>query len=301
MRKIIIVLGLCILSPFVFESHAQIYNQPDLYYENLYAISPAAANTDNYFYASLNTNLSNTGFKGAPKTMAFYINGPVNKKTGVGLQMIRDSRGAFISNNILGSYSYKIKFGPTGKHSINLGVSAGIYWQNFDRGEIDAVAMEDKALNSSYYKKSHFINEIGALYSWNNLTVTLSAPNAVQLNNHYEAYAMYKYQVPNMRDLHIYPHVFYRHLPENISQLDAGIRFKYKSVWTSFGYRTDNSFLGALGVYYKKYRLAYSFNYNNSALSNIATGTHEIMFTYNFNLDFLERRGSYNRKKMPWE
>jgi type IX secretion system PorP/SprF family membrane protein len=305
MKRMFIIAALAVIASCAFftRSSGQITNRFNLYYEDLYSINPAAAGEKDYFNASLNTNLSNTGFEGSPETIALLFSGPLNQKTGVGLQVIHDSRGAFKSTNVVGSYAYSLKLGSEGKHVLNLGLSAGFYWQNFNRGEIDAVDMDDEVLSpgSDYYKKSFFVNEVGALYSWKNLLVSVSAPYLAQLNNHYRAFATYGYQLPNMKKMKIYPQILYRHLPENVDQLDAGIKFKYNMVWASVGYRTDNSILSALGIYYKKYRFTYSYNFNNSPLAHISTGTHEIMLSYNFNLDLSKKKASYDKKTMPWE
>lgn len=305
MKRIFIIAALTITAIFalITRSSAQITNRINLYYEDLYSINPAAAGENNFFNASLNTNLSNTGFEGSPKTMALLLSGPLNENTGIGIQVIRDSRGAFNSNNVVGSYAYNIKFGSEGEHVVNFGLSAGFYWQNFNRGEIDAVDMDDKVLstNSDYYNKRYFVNEVGAMYSWNNLLVSVSAPYLAQFNNHYRAFATYGYQFSNVEDLTIYPQVLYRHLPENVNQLDAGVKFKYDMIWAAVGYRTDNSILSALGVKYRDYRLTYSYNFNNSALTHISKGTHEIMLTYTFNLNFSKKKASYDKKNMPWE
>ena len=95
--------------------------------------------------------------------------------------------------------------------------------------------------------------------------------------------------------------VLYQYLPELKSQVDAGIKFKYDIVWGSFTYRTNNAILAAVGVHYNNYQLAYSFGFNNSQLTTIGTGTHEIMFSYNFKIDFSSKKASFDKDKMPWQ
>lgn len=300
MRKIslIIILGVWICNSS--NIHAQIFNQYNLYFENLYSINPAAANQHDFFMAGLNTNLANAGFSDSPKTIGLFVNGPVGENAGIGIRVINDSRGAFKTNNLIGSYAYKIKLG-SGDHVISMGLSAGLYWQNFDLASISVLNPDDQALQPGYHNKKYFINEIGFDYRWNNLNVGFSAPYVLQLYNHYIAYTSYNYEVPGVEKFSIYPMVLYQYLPELKSQLDAGVKFKYDIVWGSFTYRTNNAILAAVGVNYDKYQLAYSFGFNNSLLSTISTGTHEIMFTYNFNMDFSSRKASYDKKKMPWK
>jgi len=300
MRKLAIIAILGIWVCNTNNLHAQIFNQYNMYFEDLYTVNPAAANQNDFFRAGLNTNLANTGFYGSPKAMRLFISGPVNDNTGIGLRVVNDSRGAFNTNNVIGSYAYKIKLG-SGEHVISMGLSAGVYWQSFDISSIDALFPDDDVLYSEYTNKKYFMNEIGIHYSWKDLNVGFSAPYVLQLYNQYMAYTSYNYAVPGVDGFNILPMVLYQYLPEMKSQVDAGVKFMYDIVWASFSYRTNNAILAAIGVNYNKYNIAYSFGFNNSQLTTIATGTHEIMLSYNFNIDFSSKKASYDKDKMPWQ
>lgn len=279
---------------------AQVYNRNNLYFEDYYIFNPAAALSSQNFRATFNTNLSNAGFQDAPQTFGVMLSGPFSEKMGGGLKVSSDTRGAFKNTKVLASYAYKVQFGETG-HELRMGLSMGVFSQKFDVSGISAVDMQDKVLQSDYYNKSYFMNEVGFDYQWNDLNVGFSAPYVLQLYNHYIAYATYRYVIPTLTDLELYPILLYQHLPEYKNQLDAGFKAKYKYIWASFLYRTNNDMLASLGVQYNRYRLGYSFGFNNKEFSTVAVGTHEIMFSYDFNLSFTPRKASYNKDKMPWQ
>ncbi|NJK94252.1 MAG: PorP/SprF family type IX secretion system membrane protein [Bacteroidales bacterium] len=281
-------------------AYAQVYNRNNLYFEDYYVFNPAATLSSQSFRATLHANLSNAGFQDAPRTFGLMLGGPFSENMAGGLKIASDTRGAFINTKVLASYAYGVKFGETG-HKVNMGLSMGVFSQKFDVAGINALDIEDKVLQSDYYNKSYFMNEFGFDYLWNDLKVGFSAPNAIQLYNHYIAYATYRYAIPTLTDLEIYPLLLYQHLPEYKSQLDAGFKAKYKYVWVSFLYRTNNDVLTALGMHVSRYKLAYSFGFNNKEFSTVALGTHEIMFSYDFNLSFTPRKASFDKDKMPWQ
>jgi type IX secretion system PorP/SprF family membrane protein len=282
--------------------NAQVNNRYNLFYEELYAFNPAAANLSKNFSASLNANLLNAGagFGNTPRTISLFVNGPFNEKTGLGIRVVSSTRGAFNTNNVLGSYSYKIKLGSD-DHFLNMGLSAGMYWQSFEIGQINATYMDDNALTSSYYNKKYFLNEIGILYKWHNLLAGFSAPYVIQLYNQYFAHVSYNYAVPGADGFEISPNILYQYLPEHIHQVDISLKLKYNFVWAGYTYKTNNSMLTALGIIYKRYALCYSYEFNNKAFSVISNSSHEVMLRYNFNMQLKSRKASYSKDKMPWE
>jgi type IX secretion system PorP/SprF family membrane protein len=280
--------------------HAQINQEYGLYQEELYLINPAAINLHNDFCAGINTDLSNTGFANTPKTASIFLDGPIAEKAGIGLRLVHDSRGAFSSNNILGSYSYKINLGSE-KHFLNLGLSVGLYWQKVEVGDIVALDMEDEVLNPSYSEKKSFINEFGATYVWNDLLVGVSAPYLAQLYNQYMVFASYKYTVPNVEDFYLQPFVLYQYLPEGKHQADMSLKLIYNIVWAGYGYTTNGNMQASVGVQYLNFDLGYAYKFNNKDFSTIAKSSHEIMLRYHFNVQLKSGKASYSKEKVPWK
>ncbi len=294
---ILIVIGLSISGSI----QAQIYSNNNLYFADLYSFNPAAAQFKTEMNVALNTNISNAGFEGAPSKVMLMVNGPFSDKVGLGLRLFKDTRGAFNTSSVLASYAYKIKLAPE-DNTLALGLSAGIYMQNFDVSEINVLNYNDQNLiDAGDYRKRHFVNEFGALYKWKKLTIGFAAPYVVQLYNHYIGYLSYDYDLPSLVDFTITPMVLLQHLPEGNNQIDGGLKFKYKPAWIAFTYRSNKNFLTGLGFSYNKFDLAYSFEINNKELSNLSGSTHEIMLQYHFNLQFKSRKPSYDKENMPWE
>jgi len=283
-------------------ANAQVNNQYNLYYEDLYSINPSAIALRSSFSASMNTMLANAGFEGSPTLFNLAVGGGLAGNMGIGTRFHANRQGGFQANSWLASYGYRLKLGESG-HFLAMGLSAGIYWQNFNPANIEAVRLDDPVLESSYYRKQHFMNELGITYRWNDLTVGFSAPFVVQLYNHYMGHVSYAYDIPTVEGLAVQPFVLYQYLPEGTSQVDASVKVSYKNLWTAIGYRSNNNVLAALGVHYRNYRLAYSYEFNNQELSHIASSTHEIMFTYDFSLDleFEKKRASYDKEQLPWQ
>lgn len=280
---------------------AQIYNRNNLFYTDLYSLNTAAVHVDTSWSANLYSNFANVGFEGSPNTFSIMAHGPINETTGVGIRVFNDARGAFRTNSFLLSYAHKLRFNEEG-HNLSLGLSAGMYMQNFQIGEITAVNMNDPGLlNNDYENKGKFVNEFSALYRNKNLTIGFSAPYVVQLYNHYIGHVSYFYDLPSAEGFSITPMLLYQYLPEGISQLDAIAKFQYKPAWLAFTYRSNNNFLTAVGFQYRKYELAYSFEVNHQPLSAISGSTHEIMLRYHFNIDFTRKKPSYNKDVMPWQ
>jgi|SRR6056297_2558256 len=298
--KRILTIGL--LAGIFYMANAQVNNQYNLYYEDLYSINPSAIALRSSFSASMNTMISNAGFEGSPTLFNLAVGGGLAGNMGIGTRFHTNRQGGFQANSWLASYGYRLKLGESG-HFLAMGLSAGIYWQNFNPANIEAVRLDDPVLESSYYRKQHFMNELGITYRWNDLTVGFSAPFVVQLYNHYMGHVSYAYDIPTVEGLAVQPFVLYQYLPEGTSQVDASVKVSYKNLWTAIGYRSNNNVLAALGVHYRDYRLAYSYEFNNQELSHIASSTHEIMFTYDFSLDleFEKKRASYDKEQLPWQ
>ena len=143
MKKTIIFIFISMLVSLSLK--AQIYNRYNLYFTDLYSLNSAAVSTDTMMSATLFTNFANVGFSGSPATVTMMAKGPVDEISGIGLRAFHDSRGAFRTNSFLASYAYKLRFAETGHH-LAMGLSAGVYMQNFRIDQIDAIQMDEQGL-----------------------------------------------------------------------------------------------------------------------------------------------------------
>ena len=297
MKKSIIIL-LFVFFAQLNNLSGQIPIKHNLYYENGYTINPAAVFQNKLFSASLSVNQSYVGFEDAPQTNSIYFFGPISDKVGVGLNIKNSNQGIFTMNNFTGTYAYKVKFSEN--QFLSMGLSMGLSWQKTGTNQIDAINRDDPFLiDASYADKKYFVNEIGFMYRYNGLQLGLAAPYFVQSTyHHYYGYASIDIGTPrDEKGFTVTPMVFYQYLPINSSQVDASLKFRYKSLWTSAAFRSNgNMFLG-IGAEFSNFRIAYSYEFNNQSLSHISNSSQEIMIAYKFNLRFKKNEKNQKHEK----
>jgi len=66
----------------------------------------------------------------------------IRQKMGVSLNIVNQSVGASLTQNIKAGYAYHIYI--SGGHKLSLGISAGIYFRQFDFSKIEAGKIELK-------------------------------------------------------------------------------------------------------------------------------------------------------------
>jgi len=264
---------------------AQIPLTHNLYYENGYAINPAAVFQNKLITASFNAQQTYAGFENAPQTNSLFLSGPVSEKVGLGLSVINARQGIFTINNFKGTYAYKLKMGE--RHFLGMGLSMGLSWEKTATGQIAALHPDDPLLRDpSYNDQKHFINEVGFLYQLKRLKIGLSSPYIVQSEyQHYLAYAsmLIGAKEPS-KGFSVSPMLLFQRLPTRINQLDAGLKIRYKPVWTAASMRSNGNIFLALGAQFHRFKVAYSYEFNNQSLANIADSNQEIRVAYSFNL-----------------
>ena len=132
MRKIIGVSILCLLG---FQGLSQQDPQYSLYMFNPLAVNPGYAGSRELLSGVLVHRNQWVGLKGSPKTQAFSLNAPLlNKKMGLGLQIINDIIGAHTTQSLKGTYVYRIKMG-NGK--LAFGLTGGVINYNYDWNAVE--------------------------------------------------------------------------------------------------------------------------------------------------------------------
>ncbi len=268
-----------------FSLRAQIPLTHNLYYENGYTINPAAVFQNKLLTASFNSRQTYAGFEDAPQTSSLFLSGPFSEKVGLGLTAINTRQGIFKVNNFKGTYAYKLKLGE--RHFLGMGLSMGLSWERTATEEIAALHPDDPLLRDpSYNDRKIFINELGLLYRLKRLQVGLSTPYIVQSEyQHYYAYAsMLLGAEEPAKGFSISPMLLFQRLPIRGNQLDAGLKIRYKPVWTAATMRSNGNIFLALGTEFHRFKVAYSYEFNNQSLANIADSNQEIRVAWSFNL-----------------
>lgn len=291
---------LVLLLFFPFILNGQIVSNNNLWHQDYYQLSPAFAGFRENFYASLNTNQSHVGFDNALETYRLAISGQTSDKVGIGAKFMYDRRGAFTANSFTGSYSYGIRFGG-GQHQLRFGLSAGIYWQDFQVAGLNADLMDPVLQDGDELNETAFQADLGAWYSWRDAWVGISAPYLGQLFNHYLAVAGYNYRLLEAPALILYPSVLYQYLPDNTHQVDGTLKVGYEFAWISGTYRSNKNIVAAVGVSAYNFDLCYAYEFNRGDLNIISNTTQEIMLAYRFSFNMPGPRKSFEADKVPWE
>lgn len=143
MKKILLALTLLI----TVQGFSQQDPQYSLYMFNPLGVNPGYAGSREVLSAVLIHRSQWVGLDGAPETQVLSLNSPLkNKKMGVGLQIVNDKIGPRNTQQILGSYAYRLKLG-SGK--LALGLRAGIINYNYDWNKIEYKDSEDQIPTTS--------------------------------------------------------------------------------------------------------------------------------------------------------
>jgi len=287
---IIIVLGFSIFAK------AQVSNTYNLYYQNLYLQNPAAIGLDSKTHLMLDYQdlMANMGMKF--RSMNFALFGALNNNTAIGIQYNNHIQNAIQNNNIMASYSYKLKFDEE-ENWLRIGLSLGANWQNLYIDDIIVKNYNDPVLQNSNYKEASFDGNFGLYYNFKNFDIGVSALHFIELYNQYVLYSGYNYKT-KVEGLSLKPSVKFTYLPGNNYQIDGNLKVKYKIIWASGTYRSNGNVLIALGLDIdKNLHIAYAHEINNGNLNLISSNTREFLFIYDF--DLKKKDESY--KKLPWE
>ncbi len=280
------------------DAGAQSLNNSNLYTKNRFSLNPAyAGNRDQIFSAFQASNqVSSVG--DAPKYLMFNTHGLVFQNLGLGLNLLRDSRGFFETTLIEVGASYVARFEDD--HSITFGLSTGYLRERLDRQAISVnnyVDMNDPILLGDFYDQGQLKIGTGVVYRLKNLEVSASLPRIVRTNNqlnfNFMGYAGYEFFSRDGRWMYK-PNVLYRIPDGNDNFFDGNFMAEWnRKFWGQVGYRTNGSVNMAVGVNLDFVGVGYSYGYATGDLSEIMTGRHEVLVTFAFG----EKDYSKNREK----
>lgn len=271
-----------------------IYTQ---YMDNLLIINPGFAGskeTGNFLLVARNQWVS---FDDAPKTRSFSYNMPVkNKNIGLGFSLMTDKIGPQKQTGIYFDYSYFLSVSE--KYKLGMGLKAGV---SFYRAALtDLNPIEPDPIFSNDINKNFLPNFGVGLYLFSDDTyLGVSIPKLIEnkiSRDDYETDYIRK------QEIHFYAIAGKKfNLGENIQlktntmlrivqnvpvsvDLTALVGFKEK-FWVGGMFRVGDSY-GILAQFKAsdKMLIGYSYDLTYSVLNAFNNGTHEIMFSYNFDI-----------------
>ncbi|WP_113663215.1 PorP/SprF family type IX secretion system membrane protein [Pedobacter nanyangensis] len=296
-RSLILVF---IASLFVGKVNAQQEAMYSQYMFNTLAINPAYAGSRNITSATALYRSQWVGIDGAPETLTFTIDAPLNnKKIGLGLQVFSDKIGVTQNSGALLSYAYRIRM-ETGTLSFGLQAGYSQYRAALSSVPLNTYSSTDVAFNSDINKGLLNLGT-GIYYNSDRFYIGLSAPQLLnnQLNNFtvtndnvFRGQALHLflasgYVFPLSEDFDLKPSVLIKGVKGAPIQADLNANLWIKQVFSiGMQYRTSADLAAMMEVQASpQLRLGYSYDRSTTKLVQFNSGSHEIMLRYEFGFE----------------
>ena len=293
MKKIGLILVAIAVNFSLSAQQLSMYSQ---YYWNDFVINPAFTGIKNTPRVQLGYRNQWSGFKGAPKT--YTLGGHTslkNNNMGLGGMIFSDDQGGAIQQNgVMLNYSYNLKLDK--QSGISFGI-AGILNQYGYNGSGIQNINPDATLQANIKQMVPDLN-FGMVYHLKNkLYIGLASSQLIQsrlkklnqfstsenqLIRHYNLSASYVTKIN--QTLTAEPYAMLRTTFIKAPQFELGAKVTYNDfVFGGLSYRNKESVIGLIGMNYKNFVLAYSYDFTLSSIRNYSTGSHEVLLAYQFN------------------
>lgn len=302
MKNILIVI-LVFVTALSKAQQLPMYSQ---YLTNDFIINPAIAGSKPYYPIQINSR-SQWSVLGAiaPKTNTLSYHMPLAYDAiGVGAVVMQDQTGPYSQIGVNLSFAYHIQLDKDDITRLSLGLS-GLMTQHTLRQDDLTFHNPDPEFQGSYSKMVPDASFGVYLYS-KNFSLSASAHQLFESTfkeavsdifgdnsqvRHYFAHASYLINVHS--DLAIEPSVLVKSTDVSPTQLDINTRVIIdNNYWAGLSLRSSQSLVIFGGLNLGSMFLSYSYDYGISALSSVASGSHEISLGFNIN-DKRKRRHSY--------
>lgn len=273
--------------------HAQQRVQYTQYMYDGSVINPAYVGADEALSLTFINRNQWTGINGAPKTQTFSAHTLFHeKKIGVGLMVHHEKIGVHSNFNIASNYAYHLPVGF--QKTLSFGLQAGIHTRNSDYGSLTSGTM-DPGLNNIPVSETFFDVGLGFYYRTPNLHIGYSIPeiipNQVSLDENYASgfkevnhFLFMRYSLDVSPVLDLQPGFLVKYLPGLPISYDLNLLVTFKkvvSIGASYRKKESVDFLLRLQVT-PQLQFGYAYDYAIGNLSDIATGSHELMGRYIF-------------------
>ena len=277
-----------------FTGYAQqdpVYTQ---YMNNLLTIQPAYAGIS----GSLNfTGISRAqwiGFEGAPNTNSLTISSPVNKyNIGLGVSIVNDKWGPIRQNGVYVDYAFRVRIVENQYLSFGLKGGFNIYQANL----VDLAILDPGDQVFAYDVNFKFLPNMGLGILWHNDRFFLGASSPKIIKNNLQSqdktniyrevlhvYGMAGYVFFINDLLKFKPTVLYRWAERTPSYTDFTASFLlYDKVWVGATYRMKNS-VGLIFQFNVNPQLKFGYSYDRTTFNptQVSSGTHEFLISYDF-------------------
>jgi type IX secretion system PorP/SprF family membrane protein len=269
------------------------------YMFNTLAINPAYAGSRNVVSATALMRSQWTGIEGAPKTGTFTIDAPIlDKRFGIGLQLLTDKLGVTQTNGAALSAAYRIRLE---QGSLSFGIQGNVmqYKSNLTSVELGSTPNYDPAFANNI-NKSLLNFGTGVYYNSDRFFVGLSAqdliPNRLSEpgdgeplsgNQAMHVFLSSGYVFPIAADLNLKPSFLIKYVKGAPIEGDINGTLWIKDVLgIGLQYRTSADVAALLEIQATpQIRIGYSYDRSITRLQNFNSGSHEIMLRYEFGFE----------------
>ena len=288
--KKIISLSICLIS---LVSYSQQTPQRNLYGFNKYAINPAYAGSNGcteIHFSHLNQWVK---VEGAPLTSMITANGLVGKSLGVGGQILVDQIGMIQQVSAMGTGSYGFTIAKT--HKLRFGASFGYNQYRIDASNAIAFDSGDPIIDGGEQAGGTINTNIGLLYQWKNLEVSLGSQQLIQsttkmslagvdgygLRRHMNAYIAYNQKMgPSWM---LKPSIYTKGT-NNGYQIDFNADAVYKRyIYGGIGIRSGVGLIARAGIQIQDlFFIGYAYEAPMSNIASYSSGSHEVILGIKF-------------------
>lgn len=285
---------LCLLAGLSFQGFSQqdpVYTQ---YMNNLLTIQPAYAGSSGALNITGISRAQWVGFEGAPNTNTLTINGPLRRfNVGLGLSIVNDKWGPIRQNGVYLDYAYHVKISQD--QFLSFGIKGGFNVYQAFLTDLRINDLTDPVF--AYDVNLKFLPNMGLGIMWHSDRFFLgaSAPkilkNRIQSENtenvyrevlHFYGMGGYVFFLSDI--LKFKPTILYRWAERTPSYVDfTGSFLLYDRVWMGATYRLKNSY-GLIFQFNVNNQLKFGYSYDQTTFhpTQVNSGTHEFMISYDF-------------------
>ena len=296
--------------------HAQQDAEYSMYFFNGMYINPAYAGSKEVLNLSGLYRQQWVNMDGAPRSASIAVNSPLKKdQYALGLMYAYDQLGLTKTNNVYGSFAYRIK--TKGLTKISLGLQAG--FMNYNLNADDAITPDGNASGDDAFSENInlFIPNFGAgVYVYSpKYYVGFSVPHILSNSlsdklelrtgqnqteskqyMHYLATAGYVFGKETAK-VKFLPSVLVKYVPGAPFDADITANFIFiDRIMLGASYRLGGNRVEKVGkgesiigiakfAASKQFEIGYAYDYTLSNLNDFNKGTHEIFLGYSFNKD----------------
>ncbi len=283
---------------FTLLGHAQQIGMYSHFYFKPMVYNPAFTGFDEGINAMIISRSQWTGFKGAPQLNLFALDGNINNKAGLGVQLMSDRKG--LTNRIGGSASYSYWLKLNDETRLSFGVAIGVVDQTTDFSKATVENNTDPNLFLTPEHTTSLDANAGLALQWKALNIGVAVPqllgSKINYRDNVDVRAFYtqarhymgsiKYKIPVLQDkgIAVTPVALVRYLPGTPIQYDGTVNIDWQDkIWVGATYKSDYAVGLNAGVCIQKALfVGYSYDFVTGSIGKYAGMSHEIMISFRF-------------------